>query len=158
MEHAVVKFPRRLKALKVSRNVSSRFRRQERNKKIVGVVMAGVALVLTGLSLSHLAHGIEIVTHSPSWEAWAMAIGVDLGFIVVEVAKLTVDEKTGRDICRNANVIIVGTMVGSAILNAFAFGALAEGIMVVPAVTMGLAIPGMLYSLTKIIAKLCGAR
>lgn len=158
MEATVTKFPRRIKAIKVSRNVSSRYRNQTRRNTYVGVFMVGVALVLTGLSLSHLAHGIEIVTHSPSWEAWAMAIGVDLGFIVVEVAKITVDDKTGREIKTYANATIVGTMVGSAILNAFAFGSASEGLMVAPAVTLGLAIPGMLYSLTKIIAKLLGAR
>lgn len=158
--HEVVKFPK-VKAKnrsKVSPKVSSTFRRQTRHNTYTGVFMTGVALILTGLSLSHLAHGIEIVTHSPAWESWAMAIGVDLGFIVVEVAKIVVDEKTGREIRAYANATIIGTMIGSAILNAFAFGNAAEGFMTIPAVTLGLAIPGMLYSLTKIIAKLLGAR
>jgi hypothetical protein len=32
-------------------------------------------VTLTALSLSHLAHGVEIVTGSSTWESWAMAIG-----------------------------------------------------------------------------------
>jgi ABC-type antimicrobial peptide transport system permease subunit len=45
-----------------------------------------VATSLTALSLSHLAHGVEIVTHSAPWQAWSMAVGIDLGFIATELA------------------------------------------------------------------------
>jgi hypothetical protein len=33
--------------------------------------MPGVGVTLVALSLSHLAHGIELVTGAPAWEAWA---------------------------------------------------------------------------------------
>src|SRR5215831_1963357 len=35
--------------------------------------VGAVAVTLTALSLSHLAHGIEIVTGCQPWEGWAMA-------------------------------------------------------------------------------------
>ncbi|WP_164085484.1 hypothetical protein, partial [Stenotrophomonas maltophilia] len=49
---------------------------------------AGVALVLMGLSLSHLAAGIGALTHSDPAHAWAMAVGIDLGFIALELGQL----------------------------------------------------------------------
>jgi hypothetical protein len=49
-------------------------------------LLGGVAAVLTGLSLSHLAHGIEVITHPVySWEPWAMGVGVDVGMILIVV-------------------------------------------------------------------------
>lgn len=40
----------------------------------------------TALSLSHLAAGIAIVTSARPWEARAMAVGIDLGFVTLELA------------------------------------------------------------------------
>jgi len=34
--------------------------------------------VLLDLSLTHLAHGVQIITACEPWEATAMAIGLDL--------------------------------------------------------------------------------
>jgi hypothetical protein len=42
------------------------------------VGLGAVILVLIGLSLSHLAHGVSIVTGCADWEAYAMPIGLDL--------------------------------------------------------------------------------
>ena len=56
-------------------------RRSQRRQQWSAVTVALVAVVLTALSLSHLAHGIELVTRAPAWEAWSMAIGIDLGFV-----------------------------------------------------------------------------
>jgi hypothetical protein len=46
-----------------------------------------VTLVLLGLSLSHLAAGIALVTGAGPYDSWAMAIGIDLGFIALELAR-----------------------------------------------------------------------
>jgi hypothetical protein len=40
-----------------------------------------VALVLLGLSLSHLAAGIALVTGAGPSDGWLMAFGTDLGFV-----------------------------------------------------------------------------
>jgi len=37
-----------------------------------------VLVVLLDLSLTHLAHGVQIITGCEPWEATAMAIGLDL--------------------------------------------------------------------------------
>ena len=109
------------------------------------------AATLTTLSLSHLAHGIEIVTAAPSWEAWAMAAGIDLGFVALELSQLSA--ATGRVrkvITRYTKPAILGTLTGSAAMNAFAFASQAAGWMMAPAIILGLAIPALIYALTRI--------
>lgn len=108
-----------------------------------------VAAVLIALSLHHLAVGIGIVTNAPVWECWALAIGFDLGFVAFELAKVLCREKTREELNRLLNTAITCTLVGSAILNAFAFGSAAVGVLVYPAVALGLSIPAMIYGLTR---------
>jgi hypothetical protein len=66
-----------------------------------------VALVLLALSLSHLATGIALVTGAGPSDGWLMAIGIDLGFIVLELAVLAA-------VVRYAAPAIVGTLAASA--------------------------------------------
>ncbi len=110
-----------------------------------------VAVTLTTLSLSHLAHGIEVVTASPSWEAWAMAVGIDLGFVALELSQLSAaTERVRKAITHYTRPAIIGTLVGSAAMNAFAFASQAAGWMMAPAIVLGVAIPGLIYCLTRI--------
>jgi hypothetical protein len=101
--------------------------------------------------LSHLAHGVEIVTHSAPWQAWSMAVGIDLGFIATELACVTVADKLRKAIDRFARPAILGTLAASAAMNAFAFAQDATGIpMTAAAVAMGISIPSLIYALTRI--------
>jgi hypothetical protein len=110
-----------------------------------------VATSLTALSLSHLAHGVEIVTHSAPWQAWSMAVGIDLGFIATELACVTVADKLRKMIDRFARPAILGTLAASAAMNAFAFAQDATGIpMAAAAIAMGISIPSLIYALTRI--------
>src|SRR5262252_4087537 len=84
------------------------------------VGVGAVAVTLTALSLSHLAHGVEIVTGSSPWEAWAMAIGIDLGFVALELSQLAISDKVRRQVGRITKIAIVGTLIGSAGINIFA--------------------------------------
>jgi hypothetical protein len=65
-----------------------------------------VALALLGLSLSHLASGVAIVTGSGERDGWLMAIGIDLGFVAVELAMLVAP---AHSVARYASPAIVGT-------------------------------------------------
>lgn len=130
---------------------SRQFRRKMQRQAASGVGIGVVAVALTALSLSHLAHGIEIVTGSATWESWAMAIGIDVGFIAMEIATLScATEKLAKAIGRYTRPGIIGTMLGSAAMNAFAFAAAATGYMVAPAIVLGVAIPGLVYALTRV--------
>jgi hypothetical protein len=122
-------------------------RRQMRAAAAVGTV----AMVLTGLSLHHLASGIELVTRAPTAEAWAMAIGIDLGFIALEAAQLcAASQAAAKAIGRWSKPAIVGTLAASAVMNALAFGAQAEGWLVYPAAALGVAIPALIYALSRV--------
>ena len=117
--------------------------------------VGAVAVTLTALSLSHLAHGIEIVTGCQSWEGWSMAVGIDCGFIALELSQLAVTDKLRRQVSRFARPAILGTLAGSAGMNAFAFAAQAVNqYMMAAGITLGVAIPALTYALTRVGAAL----
>lgn len=126
-----------------------------KRQAMAATAIGAIGLVLTTLSLKHLSHGVEIVTGVDAWESWAMAIGIDLSFIALEVAQLCCSTETLRkEIEKWTKPSIVGTMIGSAAMNAFAFGMAANGLWIIPAVTLGLAIPTLIYILTRISVKM----
>jgi hypothetical protein len=84
-------------------------------------------------------------------EAWAMAIGIDLGFIALEAAQLcAASERAAETIARWSKPAIVGTLAASAVMNALAFAAQADGLLVYPAAALGVAIPALIYCLSRV--------
>jgi hypothetical protein len=80
-----------------------------------------------------------------------MAVGIDLGFVAMELACVTVADKLRKAIDRFARPAILGTLTASAAMNAFAFAQDATGpAMTGAAVVLGVAIPGLIYALTRI--------
>jgi hypothetical protein len=79
-----------------------------------------VAVVLLALSLSHLAAGVELVTGAGPSDGWLMAIGIDLGFIALELAVLAAPADKRAAVLRYAAPGIIGTLTASAAMNAFA--------------------------------------
>lgn len=148
--------PKAKGSVTIAPKVASRYHAKRlRRQGVAAVAIGAVAIVLTALSLSHLAHGIVIVTSAPAWEAWAMAAGIDIGFIALEISQLTAaTEKVRIAIQRWATPAILGTLAGSAVMNAFAFAAPAQGYMIAAAILMGVAIPALIYALTRICATL----
>jgi hypothetical protein len=136
--------------------------RKLRRQAAAAVGVGGVACVLTALSLNHLARGIGMVTGAAEWEAWSMAAGIDLGFVSLELAQLVITTETvRRAVRRYCQPAITGTLAGSAALNALAFAAQSAGWMLAPAIAMGLAVPTLVFALTRIRATLyldCSAR
>jgi hypothetical protein len=139
-----------------------RSRRAIKRQSLAASGIGIVAGTLTILSLSHLAHGIALVTGAPTWQAWSMAIGIDLSFVALELSQLTVGDKLRKAVAAYARPAIAGTLIGSAGLNAFAFVADAHGLaMQAAAVILGVAIPGLIYALTRVgavIAMNCQSR
>lgn len=114
-------------------------------------LLGGVAVVLMGLSLSHLAHGIELIT-SPSyaWESWAMGVGIDCGLVATEVATLTAGQKVRQETRWYSIAMIAGTLVLSAAMNAYGFASQATTIPFQTAgVIFGVAVPAMVWTLTR---------
>ena len=98
---------------------------------------------------------MSIVTNISGWQNWAMAVAIDLGFVTLELAQISAaTPQIAKAISRFTKPTIAGTMIGSAAMNAFAFAAQATGYMVAPAIAFGLAIPAMIYALTRVCAAL----
>jgi hypothetical protein len=119
------------------------------------MAIGGVALILMILSVCHLATGIQAVTHSALWEATALAIGIDAGFVAVELALLVVGERVRRQIMPFAKPTVYITLCGSALLNSYSFAGQADSYpMAAAGVAFGLAVPGLVYLFTQISGRL----
>lgn len=125
--------------------------RRLRRQHLAAGSTGGVAVVLTGLSLSHLAHGIELVTGAAAWECWALAVGVDLGFLAFEVALLcAATEAVRRSVGRWAHPAVMVLLVISGCLNALAFAHAATDWRLAAAAALGLSIPTLVYVLARV--------
>lgn len=141
----------KLKVVKTTKPAIVKQTKSRHQQRAAMIGVGAVALTLTGLSLTHLTCGIERVTGDSGLASCAMAIGIDLGFIALEVAQvIKLPDATARAVARFAKPAILGTMLASAGLNAFGFAAHAEGLMVYPAVALGCAIPALIYALTRV--------
>lgn len=145
-------FPRPRKTTVKSPLRSSGFRRRLARQRIASYGIGSVALVLTGLSLSHLAGGVQLLTQGDVWHSWAMAIGIDLGFIALELGQLSVTTDTMRKtVSRFAGPAVKGTLLVSAVMNAYAFAAPATcWPFAVAAAMLGVSIPALIYVLTRV--------
>jgi hypothetical protein len=156
-DSTILKFTRPSKAKTATNNTkahSSHWRKAMSRQSFTAWLISATIVVLTALSLSHLASGINIVTHSAQWQGWALAIGIDVGFILMELACITtVAEKVRKVVERYARPAIALTLVGSAVMNAFSFASDADSLaMQIAGSVMGCTVPGLIYCLTRIAA------
>jgi hypothetical protein len=92
-----------------------------------------------------------LVTRAPTAEAWAMAVGIDLGFIALEAGQLcAATQLAAKTLGRWSKPAIVGTLAASAVVNALAFAAQADGLLVYPAAALGVAISALIYCLSRV--------
>ena len=143
--------------------VAKRFSRIGKNQKRAAYAISMVAATLTGLSLNDLAAGTQLVTGVATWQAWAFAFGIDLGFIGLEVAHVIIPNPAPavkHVFARYAMPTTVGTLIASACMNASQFAQHAEpySVMWFAAIAMGIGIPAMIYSLTRVSTTLLGTR
>lgn len=156
---ATVKPRKASKAAKPPRLIPIATRKQREEQAALGrqarsaLFIFFVAISVAALSLSHQAFGIGMLTpRSAYWEWWAMAIGIDGSFMAVEIGQVT---SVGEELLAKnkwlGRFIIIVTMAFSAALNALAFGAgaNADSLLWYPAVGLGLALPGIIYGLTR---------
>jgi len=82
-----------------------------------------------------------------------MAAGIDLGFVGTELVTITASERERKALVRYSLPAVAGTLLGSAVMNAFAFAKGAEGsLMTAAAIAIGMAIPALIYAFTRIAA------
>jgi len=116
--------------------------------------LGSVISVLLGLSLTHLAHGISIVTGCPALEGTAMAVGLDLLIVSLEVAMVvTAGTKSHKAVAKFANPALIAAFGWSSALNALAFGSGAPDStyhwMMVTGAALGASIPALIYAGTR---------
>ena len=81
-----------------------------------------------------------------------------LGFVALEITQLcAATEKVRTEISRWINRAILGTIIASAAMNTLALGAQSEGCSY-PAVGLGLAIPALIYCLSRVALGLAVSR
>ena len=141
----------------------TKFSKIGRSQKRAAYAIAAVAATLTALSLNDLAAGTQLVTGVAPWQAWAFAVGIDLGFIGLEVAHVIVPNPATavrRAFKTFAVPTTIGTLAISAAMNAsqFAQHAAPYSLVWFAAVGMGVAIPALIYSLTRVSTTLLGTR
>jgi len=115
-----------------------------------GSCVLAVSSVLLALSLSHTAEGVHMITGSIDVQSWAMAVGIEAGYVSLELAMLLAPSHLRARVARFAYPAIVGTLMGSAALNAMSFAAHAEGYFVYCAIALGIAIPALVYALSRV--------
>lgn len=151
----VTSLPSRKPSPKATKPQSRRATRQQYRQRMAAVGLGAVAATLTGLSLSHLAHGIELISHGPAWEGWATAIGVDLGFVSLELSQIATNDKGRAKVSHWVKPTVIGLLTASALMNAFAFASGASNYITMAAgAAWGVAIPLLVYALTRIGATL----
>lgn len=138
------------------RKTISKTVRKTQQQALAAKGIIGVALVLTALSLTKLSGGIELITHCDAWQSWALAIGVDCGFVSMELATMAVaTDKLRKKISRYTRPAIICTMAGSASINALGFAWGSTGYaMQAASVALGIAIPALVYVLTRVGAEM----
>lgn len=141
--------PARKPAATAAIRPNARLRRQ--HLAAIGTGVVTIALVI--LSLSHLSHGIGLVTGAEFWERGLMAAGIDLGFVALEMSQLcAATEAVRRSVARYAAPAIVATLAISAALNALAFASqTATGSPAMYAAAgLGIVVPALIYALSRI--------
>jgi hypothetical protein len=113
--------------------------------------LGAVILVLLNLSLSHLARGITIVTRADPWEGTAIAFGLDLLMVALEIAMVsTVGTKAHKAVAKFANPALIAAFAWSAGLNALAFSSTSTVLwMTVVSAVLGASIPALIYAGTR---------
>jgi hypothetical protein len=63
------------------------------------LLLAIVAAAMTTVSLSHIAGGAESITHAavPQWQAWGVAVGLDVNYVAMELAGVVAAMQHVRD-------------------------------------------------------------
>jgi hypothetical protein len=110
--------------------------------------LGAVIVVLLGLSLNHLAAGVSIITGCPPREALAMAVGLDLLIVGLEVAMVsTAGTRAYKPVARFANPALIVAFLWSAGLNGFAFSAASTVLwMTITAASLGATIPALIFA------------
>jgi hypothetical protein len=138
--------------------MSARMLRRLKLQHGTALLLAAVAAAMTTVSLSHIAGGVDHVTHHavPEWQSWGVAIGIDCGYIAMELGGLVAAMQHVKDrLHRLTRWGIPAVMAFSMALNALEFAAGATNAWELAAgIAMGVTLPALVFLTFRVAATL----
>lgn len=149
---------RKIKAAKAPPTLSKRTQRRIRLQHMSSALLASVATVMTGVSLAHIAGGTQFITHDaiPEWQAWGIAIGLDVNYVGMELAGVVAAMQHVRDRLHKLTRWGIPAVMGfSMSMNSleFARGATNE-YELAAGIAMGVVLPALVWLAYKVAAVL----
>jgi hypothetical protein len=133
-------------------------RKGMRSAKRLAAVCGSVATGVLALSVVHCTQAISSLTGSHWLLSALLAIGIDAGMVVSEVAEVASHGTSAeRTVGRWARGYTLAAIVPSMLLNGYAFGQHATGALTYAAAALGLIIPALVYGLGRVAAHLWSA-
>jgi hypothetical protein len=119
-------------------------------RRLAGAVGA-VGIGVLGLSVAHCTESIRLLTGSHWALSGLLAVGIDAGMVVSELAELASHgTRAGERVRPWAAGYTVAAVLLSVLLNAYAFGLHAAPGMLWAAWILGAVIPGLVYALGRV--------
>jgi hypothetical protein len=150
--------PTARKGRRPSQPLSARMTRRLKLQHGAAVLIGLIAAAMTTVSLSHIAGGVESLTHGavPGWQAWMVSLGLDANYIAMEMAGVVAAMQHVRDrLHRLTRVGIPAVMGFSMALNALEFAAGATNAYELAAgIAMGIILPALVFLTFRVAAVL----
>jgi hypothetical protein len=138
----------------ISQRKARRIRLQHGVAGLIGIVAAA----MTTVSLSHIAGGVDTITHHaiPTWQCWGLAVGLDINYVAMEMAAVVAAMQHVRDrLHRLTRWGIPAVMGFSMSLNALEFASGATNTYELAAgIAMGVILPGLVFLAFRVAAVL----
>ena len=118
------------------------------------IALSMVIATILGVSLQHLAWGIQTVTGTMTWSSWALATAVDIGMVASEITLIVLARRPDIGVTPFARRYVIATLAISMALNVLAFWP--ERITVIAAglaIALGCGMPAGVYHLTRVAGK-----
>jgi hypothetical protein len=126
-------------------------RQAMRHARRLAAAVGAVGVGVLGLSVAHCTESIRLLTGSHRALSGLLAVGIDAGMVVSELAELAGHgTKAGERVRPWARGYTVAAVLLSVLLNAYAFGLHAAPGMLWAAYTLGAVIPGLVYALGRV--------
>jgi hypothetical protein len=141
-----------------ARRITARTSRRLKLQHAVAVLIGIVTAAMTTVSLSHIAGGVAEITHGavPGWQAWGVAIGLDVNYVAMEMAGVVAAMQHVRDRLHRLTRLGIPAVMGfSMALNALEFAAGATNAYELAAgIAMGVILPALVFLTFRVAAVL----
>jgi hypothetical protein len=138
----------------ISAKTARRITWQRRSAALLGTV----ASAMTVVSLTHIAGGVQLITHDavPAWQAWGVAVGLDINYIAMEMAGLVTATQLVRDKLRKLTRWGIPAVMGfSMALNALEFTrGVTNTYELAAGIAMGVILPALVFLTFRVAAVL----